>query len=334
MRRIQPIITFFFCLLSHVSVFSQELISGQVVNAASNQPLSDVSVFYNGTTLGTTTDDNGYFEIVLPKGLSAPLIISFIGFESLEINKVAPKDLGILQLKPKTVVLEGVILDEDIWSLEKKAAIFKKEFLGTSRAAQKSRILNLQDVIFKFSQSEKTLYAFSDVPISIDNPYLGYSVSCILEYFEINFDNIERRNPTISSTMFSCRTLYKEYEGGEFEKKRKKAYQGSVLHFMRSLSKKELAKEKFKIYRGGFQIDSYSQLKVKPLKHFVEVSAFERDFYIRFNDGKVSFMKCKTPIFFIDEYGNDSPNRSVFFGGHMGTHRMADFLPSSYWPND
>ncbi|MEO0902622.1 MAG: carboxypeptidase-like regulatory domain-containing protein, partial [Bacteroidota bacterium] len=313
--------------------FSQESISGQVINASTKQPLSDVSIFYDGTTLGTTTDKEGYFEIASSEGLSAALVVSFIGFERIEIKEVTSTNLGILQLKPKTVVLDEVVLDEDIWSLAKKMAIFEKEFLGSSRAAEKSKIQNLNDVILKFSQREKKLYAFADVPINIDNPYLGYSVSCILEYFEVSFEDITKRNPTIESTSFSCRTLFKEYEG-DFEKKRKKAYKGSVLHFMRSLSKKELKKEKFKVYRGGFQIDPYSQLKVKPLKYFVEVSALERDFFIRFNDGKVSMMQCKTPIFFIDEYGNDSPNRSVFFGGRMGTHRMADFLPSGYWPND
>nr|WP_298995227.1 carboxypeptidase-like regulatory domain-containing protein [uncultured Allomuricauda sp.] len=324
---------FYFSLIAFEFILAQDYLTGRVVNASSHEPLTDVSVFYDGTALGTTTDSNGYFRILLPKGLSVALIISFIGFETMEISEVTSKDLGILQLKPKTVILDEVVVDEDIWSWEKKAAIFEKEFLGTSRGASKSQILNLKDLILKFSLSEKKLYAFADKPILIDNPYLGYSVSCILEYFEVSFENIERRKPVVESTMFSCRTLFREYNG-EFEKKREKAYKGSVLHFMRSLSRKELEKEKFNIYRGRFQIDPYSQLKVKPSQNYVEVMALGKDFLIRFNDGKISSMKCKTPIFFIDQFGNESPNKSVFFGGEMGSQRMADFLPSDYWPND
>ncbi len=312
---------------------AQEFVLGKVVSATTNEPLSDVSVFYDGTTLGTTTDGEGRFEIRFVEGLSAPLIISFIGFESIEVKEKKSRDLGVLELKPKTVALNEVVLEEDIWDRKKKMAIFKKEFLGTTRAGNKSTILNPEDVVLRFSKSEKRLYAFADKPLKIENPVLGYSVISFLESFETNFTNIKRKNPVVASTLFSCRTLFKENEG-DYERNRQKSYRGSVLHFMRALTRKELDGEGFKIYLKRFQIDPYTQLKVRHLKFYYEVIPLQKQLYVRFSDRKNSLIRFETTLFFVDEFGNHKPPKSVLFGGEMGEKRMADLLPLDYsFPN-
>lgn len=321
-------------MITFESLLAQDYLTGQVISASSNEPLSHVSIFYDGTTLGTTTNEAGFFEIRWVKGLSSPLIISFIGFESIEIDEIESSDLGVLKLKPKTVELNEVVLEEDIWSREKKLAIFLEEFLGTTKAGLESTIMNPEALILRFSSAEKTLYAFSDKPLLITNPYLGYSISCVLENYETKFVDIDEKRPDVEVTIFSTRTLFSENKGKKIDKRRRKAYEGSVLHFMRSLASKDLEKQGFRVFSGGFQIDPYSRLKLKSLKLYTEVTVLKKILYIQFENRKNSLMKSESSIFFIDDYGNHRPTKSVLFGGEMGTYRLANLLPLDYRPVD
>ena len=63
--------------------FANELVSGRVTDE-SGEPLPGVNVFFTGTTTGTTTDLDGYYQ--LKKDSGATLTFTFVGFESQEIE--------------------------------------------------------------------------------------------------------------------------------------------------------------------------------------------------------------------------------------------------------
>lgn len=87
-------------------VFSQETITGNVIEAGNGQPLPAANVVVKGTTNGTTTDFDGNFEIEVS---SFPLILVFssMGFNSKEVGLSAPDRLNV-------VLTEGMALDEVI----------------------------------------------------------------------------------------------------------------------------------------------------------------------------------------------------------------------------
>ena len=64
------------CYLSS-TVFSQNQITGKVID--SNEPLEGVSIYFEGTTVGTISDVNGEFSIQKPENNST-LIFSYLGF--------------------------------------------------------------------------------------------------------------------------------------------------------------------------------------------------------------------------------------------------------------
>ena len=74
-------------LLSSVLAYSQ--IKGTVYELQNNKklPLFGVNIYWQNTTIGTTSDDNGFFEI--KKDVSNKLIFSFVGYQNdtLEINE-------------------------------------------------------------------------------------------------------------------------------------------------------------------------------------------------------------------------------------------------------
>ncbi|HVK49284.1 MAG TPA: carboxypeptidase-like regulatory domain-containing protein, partial [Pseudobacter sp.] len=73
--------TFFF-----IPAFAQDKpgsIQG-TVNSSDNFPASNVSVVIKGTKLGTATDNDGNFEFARLKAGEYTLVISLVGYETLE----------------------------------------------------------------------------------------------------------------------------------------------------------------------------------------------------------------------------------------------------------
>ncbi|PQA54454.1 TonB-dependent receptor [Siphonobacter curvatus] len=61
----------------------QRILSGNVVSATENAPVSGASVYVKGTNTGTLTDTQGNFKLSISKG--STLVVSAIGFQSQEI---------------------------------------------------------------------------------------------------------------------------------------------------------------------------------------------------------------------------------------------------------
>lgn len=85
----------------------QNLISGQVSDTSTREPLVGVSVVVKGTTTGILTDIDGKFSIAAPNG--STVVISYIGFEKQEVTISNRSPLNIL-LKEDSQVLDDVVV--------------------------------------------------------------------------------------------------------------------------------------------------------------------------------------------------------------------------------
>nr|WP_299342516.1 carboxypeptidase-like regulatory domain-containing protein [Allomuricauda sp.] len=323
-------LTVVFAVFSIVFCSGQTLISGYVKETGTEQPLIGASVFFDGTTLGTVTNRNGFFELKKREEMTATLVVSHIGYKTALFDSVQA-NMGVVYLKPKLIELNEVVLEEDIWDRKKKMRIFLREFLGETRAARETTIANPQDLILHYSNSEKTMYAFANVPLQIKNEYLGYEINYVLENFKLIFSNSEKLDPKIERTFNTGKSFFVDKKGAKSIRRRKKVYQGSTLHFMRSLYQKKLKEESFKVYRNAFETDSYSVLLLEHSKTGIAlVSCKEKELYITYLDSFGSLMKMEGNVFFIDSFGNHTSKKPILFGGDMGTKRIADLLPLDY----
>ena len=73
-------------------------VSGTVTDAQTGEALVGTQVFVKGTFVGTTTDDNGAFSLVVEAG--ATLMVAYIGYKSEEISVSAGQGLLSIQLEP------------------------------------------------------------------------------------------------------------------------------------------------------------------------------------------------------------------------------------------
>jgi len=107
-------------VIFHLNLFAQEsektIISGNVTDDLTGDPLSFVSVFLKGTTVGTITDASGKY--ILETDVRAPAVyFSFIGYETQSRTVEYGKEQTFnIRLKLSSVNLEEVIV-----TYEKKA---------------------------------------------------------------------------------------------------------------------------------------------------------------------------------------------------------------------
>lgn len=93
-------------LLLPLTAFAQQFSKGTVVDEA-NLPLMGAEVYWNGTQIGVSTDDNGTFTLKRTEN-SNTLVISYIGYKKKTV-KVTNSEALHIQLEPQSALEEVVV---------------------------------------------------------------------------------------------------------------------------------------------------------------------------------------------------------------------------------
>ncbi|PLX02689.1 MAG: TonB-dependent receptor [Marinilabiliales bacterium] len=102
--RKQKYLTVLFVLFLQYTLLAHNVIKGKVIDANTNTPLVGTSIILSGTSEGCTTDDWGNFLIDTDYE-SGVLIISYLGYESQEIEFTSHTEFLVIELKPDIVDL-------------------------------------------------------------------------------------------------------------------------------------------------------------------------------------------------------------------------------------
>ncbi|MEP0213700.1 MAG: carboxypeptidase-like regulatory domain-containing protein [Cellulophaga sp.] len=325
---------FFLFALLFLQGFTQNTVSGYVLDEVSKEPLQGASVFYDGTTIGVVTNTNGYFSISTEKNSTSPLVISYFGFKNKVVNVVGKTTVGTIYLQEAIEELNEVVLEPDTWSREKKLRIFRNQFLGPTLPAQKCKILNEDDIRLYYSKKEDVLYAYANKPILVQNKFLGYNLEYHLQDFEVRYKTNINGFRLTGSVFYAGTTLFKEIDKKtrrKYIKNRELTYYGSTLHFMRALSAKRLTEENFRIFKESLEVNPYDYYKVESIGNGnTKVTQTLERLNVLYNRWSNSFVVVTQNPFEIDAYGNHSPVDVVLFGGDMGLLRIANTLPLDY----
>ena len=236
------------CFLFIQNSFSQQFyIRGRVIDGETQVALKGASVYINNTTIGAITDDKGDFELGPFQPGRYEVVASYVGYDAL-LYSAEIKTAGIritFKLEKKEEVLREVL----VFSAELRKHyldIFKKYVIGVSVAADHCQIKNIEEVQFASGETKDEIVAYTEKALVIENPELGYT---------IHFDLLEfYYNKITNGAYFFGYTRFVDWGKDEKTKrkwirKRKQAYEGSTVHFFRSLVNKQLAKEGFTAYQ-------------------------------------------------------------------------------------
>ena len=316
--------------------FSQT-ISGIVLDGVTEKPLEGASVFFQKTSIGTTTNSKGEFTIEHRKDLNTPLVISFMGYQISISEGSSFENRTKFYIYESSFVLDEVILDSnDNWSNELKLREFKKHFLGETLNGRSCKLLNEEDLRLRFNKKTKKLTARAIAPIYIRNKNLNYLILVELQHFEVSYKYVSKNKKNIDLDYVSYaginyfQSLQKK-SSSVIQKNREQAYLGSSLHFIRALSNSELNKEGFSIYSNNKKVNPKKYISVFPIgiKNSVKVQ-LRGKLYISYKEGEESSIESQVGTFFIDNYGNYSPVDKIRFTGNMGNQRMGDALPLDF----
>jgi hypothetical protein len=337
----------FFCVFCSFTLSAQSL-EGFVFDQ-NNKPIPAVSVYLDGTTLGTSTDSKGKYTIYANSKINTNLVFRCIGYETFYVANPFQNNSQQIFMTLKQEALDEVIIKNDGFSRKDKLAVFRATFLGFTEAGKSCKIKNEDDINFKYDFKTNTLFASSDNPLIIENDYLEYEVLFDIYSFQVNFSKKSIDAHYIIRSSFLGTTNYNDVSNSKkIIKKRDQVYYGSSKHFFKNLSNNIWNKNEFLLFRGKFQTDPKFHFKIEDengankvtiLQNEIKAGLLKKagyEFYAAFNilynksdSSKIIFY---TPTFVVDDFGNTSNISDIEFGGGLSTQKVGDMLPLDYVP--
>jgi hypothetical protein len=266
--------------------------------------------------LGTATDADGNFKLVLPYG-GYDLVITFTGYQT-EVKRITAADVDSknvqVVLKQKEKAMEDVVVkssNEVKNGWEKYGDFFIENFIGTTNNSKQCSIKNKDDIKFYFSKKRNRLKVLATQPIEIVNEALGYNIKYTLDSFTYEYNT--------QVCLYTGYPLFEEKEAANEEQKNKwnanrlLAYNGSMLHFMRSLFNKQLKEDGFEIQ---FLIKNNNTDTAIKLKNYYAAVNYNKDDSTQ----TVEILPNQSEVAVIynnekseESYINDNPSESTKF---------------------
>ena len=69
-------------------------LNGRILDLQSQQPLEGATVVLEGTSIGTLTDDQGYFKLENIPSKSYNVVVSYLGYQSATQFNIIVKSVG------------------------------------------------------------------------------------------------------------------------------------------------------------------------------------------------------------------------------------------------
>ncbi len=357
-------------LFSVITLFafsqSSYTISGKIIDETTKMPLQGASVFAENTTLGTATDNDGVFNLRLPNG-GYSIVITFTGYQT-ETKRVTTGDAGntqlLIEINKKEKSMDEFVIkstSEVADGLAKYGAFFMENFIGNTVNSKQCYIKNKEALKFFYYRRAKRLKVLANAPLEIVNDALGYTIKYELDSF------VHEYNTQVSVytgyPLFQEMAASNEAQQEKWNAARKTAYNGSILHFMRSLYQRKLQEEGFEIQ---FIVKKNNSESAIPLKNFygamnykmydssnlVEVMPNQKDVaviyknegaptaYIDSNAGAPSKFQLSVVSFLPNEELNIEQNgyyyeqKDITITGYWAWEKVGDMLPYNFMQSE
>jgi len=318
-----------FLFLNLYFVANSQIIKGTILDKETKSPVTSAYIYFNGTSTGTQSDQNGNFELDVSKNNPNPLTISAIGYYSATLNDYLTGKPLAVYLVPKIFELSEINIDAKSLVKKREASmkVFKNVFLGTTDNARYCDILNESDIKFNYDSDRDTLRAFVSKPLIIKNRALAYEITYYLDKFEYKRSN----RSFIFQGNLSFKEDLKSIESQKIviENKRKNAYLGSRMHFFRALWMDELESEGFTVKNNyGRNLSA---------KDIVLQDASNKK-YLRYNgslgicyysDVPFSHLEIQKDRIYFEKNGYFD-SFGIIWEGYIAEKKIADMLPLEY----
>lgn len=290
-------------------------LSGTIVEAGTGNPVPNVSLYVNGTTLGTTSGSTGYFEL---SGITLPgvFIVSHVSYElkTIPLEDTAHLTGMTIRLDPRIVELrEATIIHDQMRSNYLNR--FKTWFLGLDYRDRNAQILN--DSVLKFIVLENDrIEAFANEPLQILLPQTGYLIRSDLVHFTLSYEE--------ALSGYHCSILgyfyFEELKAGTrrqqrtIARNRADSYYNTRMHFCRSLYQDKLAENGYQFTRSCFAPEEQEE-------QVFRMGDYKREYVVNESGTRMLYITdIACPVFQIKYYfrGTNKPVDLNTFYAHPG----------------
>jgi hypothetical protein len=222
---------------------------GVAIDSASRESLPFANIFVNNTTIGTSADQNGEFELKnLQPGFN-DIVFSYVGYHPRIIRfyvadnaTISAGDIALMQ-KPEEMEEVQVSSKRDKeW--ERKLKSFEKFFLGENNNSENCKIQNPWVINFSENSSKSTMEASASEPIEIFNYGLGYKIYFYMANFSANPDKYQ----IVGQFRFEEAEPLETKQATNWKKNRIDTYHGSERHLFKALIDGRAEEEGFRLY--------------------------------------------------------------------------------------
>jgi len=204
---------------------------------------------------------------------------------------------------------------------------FRRQFLGETVNAYACRVQNENDLVFIYDEYHQLLTAYTIRPLIIRNRSLGYQIMFYLDAFKYS------RDPYLMTYtgyfVFSEDSTMNEKERIRAEKRRRLAFLGSRMHFIRSLWENKLDSAGFTLRNSENKIISCDSLVIR--ENSTEKTIWNKGRYdiAYLSKTSRSAIEVLNDTVYFNQLGYFDPY-GLNWIGEMSRQRVADLLPYDY----
>ncbi len=225
-----------------------QTLKGKVLDEKTLQPISSATIFLSYTKINTSSQSDGTFQFhTFPSG-RYELIVSCSGYKTRRIELISSAlpaflSISLTPLEKETPEFIDSTYEKNGWS--KWGELFLKQLIGTSKFSRNIHLKNPEQVKFIYNEITQTLMVVAREPLLIENKAFGYWINFSLEQFVYQYNR----------GLIACKgyPLFREMEykrpaqNRDWTFNRQMAYQGSLMHFFRSLYRHQLVEQGFEV---------------------------------------------------------------------------------------
>ncbi|MPS66346.1 MAG: hypothetical protein DI622_13715 [Chryseobacterium sp.] len=230
----KTVLLFLFLLPFSFSI--AQMIQGTVVNDA-EQKIPNVSIYIDGTKIGTTSKEDGSFSLNLPSKNIGNIIFQKEDYETFAtpVSEVLNKKLKVVLLKTNTIE-EVTIIPFTEEAYKNHIRYFLNTFIGSDQ--ENVKIKNQRSLKFAYDKKNKILKVKAPKTLIIENKNLGYEIEYNLISFSADFNS--------NMVNYTGTSFFRETKNSnKIKLNRMNAYDGSMLHFFRSIYNNTISEDKF-----------------------------------------------------------------------------------------
>jgi hypothetical protein len=355
------ITTLLIFLIPFVNFAQKITVKGRVIDAVSKEGLPSCNVMINSTSIGQSTNLDGFYQISNIDFKEFELVYRYVGYETT-LRKVSYLDSTSVtidvELKPSQNLLTEVeVKSKRDKKWEKQLKTFKNHFFGYSDFAKKCDIENAW--ILDFEDTSDGFTAKANQTLKVLNPALGYTMYFDIQEYIVSKDSYKIKS-NVSFTEMNPPTKAK-FE--EWLNNRKEAYKKSPSYFLKTVANNELKAKGFQLYveKPGSNANRSDDFELELGKSVMEYESSkmvglgkkpgQKKIYITNNleihhqntksplrtyqgmDYGISWMNVRNNNIFLDENNNILNTQDLIVSGDMDYLRVSGLLPLNYDAN-